>query len=160
LKNPLKRKALFKAWYNQKTKVYFFGQKSDNRTLEIKRVSVAIAKTLGLVALFTNTELDRVIETFIKRIESRFNKYYHKRVKKNNGRCPFVSKTDAARLFIWRGFIHEDDFTPDINKPYTIRANHLPLVWPESFELHQDAIIKSGEIGVEGYTRAYLPKKK
>ena len=78
-------------------------------------------------------------------------------VKKKGGIFPREDKTKAITEFIARGFIHKDDIRMSPDKHWVI-CNIAPLVWPEGFDTHQEAIDIQMRMGISGYTGTTLKK--
>lgn len=102
-----------------------------------------------------------VTEGLWEKYRERFVKnYLLPKVKRNGGYFPRMKKTDAIKELIARGWIHEDDALRLNGKNVYLKCNIAPLVWPEDYYQHQDALLMLNKVGISGYTGTVLPKSK
>lgn len=81
-------------------------------------------------------------------------------VLRNGGVFPHMDKTDALKELLARGWVHEDGMLFHNPKNVYLKCNIAPLVWPEEYYHHQDAIVQNDRVGIPGYTGTKLPKSK
>lgn len=83
-------------------------------------------------------------------------------VVKKGGYIPHLNKTDTVKELLARGWIHEDDsdvHTRENALKIYLKCLIAPLVWPKTFNHHQNAIAKNTKVGIPGRTGTILPKR-
>lgn len=82
----------------------------------------------------------------------------HKKVKKQGGNFPTLSKTSTIRELLSRGFVHREDAKNIKPNRIYIYSHCGELVWDKSFKLHQNALAVMNKVGIPGRTGTKLPK--
>lgn len=114
-------------------------------------------KALRIIG-YKGSFLPSIIEGVHKEYLPRFKKYYlTPMVTGNGGIFPHLDCTKTVKELIARKWIHLGDSDIKGDKIY-IKCHIAPLVWPEEFELHQDAIAMNNKMGIPGRTGTVLPK--
>jgi hypothetical protein len=123
----------------------------------------AISKIMGTLGVFDMEKFPGwgYNETTIiwGKYRQRFITYMTKRANRNGGRFPHENKTRAVKEFLNRGFKHVDDYVMDLQNCYYVKCNIAPLIWPDEFDNHQDAMEVQAKMGIPGYTGTIIPKK-
>lgn len=106
-------------------------------------------------------EIAQVCERLHQRYWKGFEKRFAHNVKnKYGGIWPTMNRTQAMKEFLAMGYVYKTDINFDPKKHYCVYAHIGGLWWPETFELHQDAIAIQMKYGIPGLTGTTLPKEK
>lgn len=104
-------------------------------------------------------EIVQVCFELHKKYWDKFHKlFYGQWVKDAGGNIPTMNRTEALKEFLTMGFIYKTDIDFNPKDHYSIYSHIGGLWWPETFELHQDALNKMHDIGIPGLTGTTIPK--
>lgn len=92
-----------------------------------------------------------------KKYWERFHKYYVFPRTRKKVPLPHMNKTQALKELLLRGWVHKDEAIDYRGKKYIIECTIAPLVWPQGFDQHGEAIKKGYELGIPGYTKCPIP---
>ena len=162
LKPNLKR--FYREWYKRWHERGIMSGYSNNKfefkdNPELYAECQMISKSLGSMGFFEVWRRGFIPQDAIG-IRDKYRKRFVKHrlmpmVKKHRGVFPHMPKTLAITEFIDRGFVHQDEVVLDPTQHWVI-CTIAPLVWPHTYQYHQEAMEIQGRMGIPGYTQATL----
>lgn len=90
--------------------------------------------------------------------KERIGRYICKKAKDQGGYFPMLDPTKTLYELIARGWVHSSQASFE-KDDIQIICHVGPLVWPDGFKIHQDALACLNRVGIHGRTGTILPKR-
>lgn len=155
-------KAIWKRWPEERSVSSIPMMARYIKDLDVGDFGLA-AKVLRIFHTFRDISIDCTMwdayQVYLKYWD-KIDAYVLKRVKKRNGHFPTMGYTETISELIARGWVHINEAHRLDKHEVHLYCHIAPLVWPDSFEQHMEAIEVLGKVGIPGRTGTKLPKSK